>query len=92
MSSEEHSLSPAVPLSAGLLSVGIVGATGMVGELMRSILAERNFPVGALRLFASALSAGKRRAWQDQEIVVDSPGASEGRLFVRFSDQSSGST
>ncbi|HEX9329065.1 MAG TPA: aspartate-semialdehyde dehydrogenase, partial [Reyranella sp.] len=38
---------------------------------MRSILAERNFPVGALRLFASARSAGKRRAWQDSEIVVE---------------------
>jgi aspartate-semialdehyde dehydrogenase len=53
------------------LSVGIVGATGMVGELMRTILAERNFPVGSLRLFASARSAGKRRAWKDQEIVVE---------------------
>src|SRR6201989_2402716 len=53
------------------LSVGIVGATGMVGELMRSILAERNFPVGSLRLFASARSAGKRRSWKDQEIVVE---------------------
>jgi aspartate-semialdehyde dehydrogenase len=51
--------------------VGIVGATGMVGELMRSILAERDFPVGALRLFASARSAGKRRSWKDQEIVVE---------------------
>ena len=68
MSSEEQ---PQPPLSAGPLSVGIIGATGMVGELMRSILAERNFPVGTLRLFASARSAGKRRAWQDQEIVVE---------------------
>jgi aspartate-semialdehyde dehydrogenase len=68
MSSEEQ---PQPPLSVVPLSVGIVGATGMVGELMRSILAERNFPVGSLRLFASARSAGKRRAWQDQEIVVE---------------------
>ena len=68
MSSEEQ---PQPPLSVGPLSVGIVGATGMVGELMRAILAERNFPVGSLRLFASARSAGKRRAWQDQEIVVE---------------------
>jgi aspartate-semialdehyde dehydrogenase len=68
MSSEEQ---PQLPPSVGPLSVGIVGATGMVGELMRSILAERNFPVGSLRLFASARSAGKRRAWQDQEIVVE---------------------
>lgn len=53
------------------LSVGIVGATGMVGELMRTILEERDFPVGTLRLFASARSAGKRRAWKDCEITVE---------------------
>ena len=41
------------------LNVGIVGATGLVGSMIRSILAERNFPVGQLRLFASARSAGK---------------------------------
>jgi aspartate-semialdehyde dehydrogenase len=38
--------------------VGIVGATGQVGTVMRRILAERNFPVTELRLFASARSAG----------------------------------
>ena len=53
------------------LAIGIVGATGMVGEIMRSILAERDFPVSSLRLFASARSAGKRRSWQDREIVVE---------------------
>ena len=63
MSSDQESNEP--------LSVGIVGATGMVGELMRSILAERNFPVASLRLFASARSAGKRRTWQDQEIAIE---------------------
>ncbi len=41
------------------LNVGIVGATGLVGSMIREILAERNFPVGNLRLFASARSAGK---------------------------------
>ncbi len=39
--------------------VGIVGATGLVGTMMREILAERNFPVVSLRLFASERSAGK---------------------------------
>src|SRR5215475_5512669 len=53
------------------LAVGIVGATGLVGEMMRIILAERGFPVSALRLFASARSAGKRRSWQDGEVVVE---------------------
>ncbi|MDH6215748.1 aspartate-semialdehyde dehydrogenase [Streptomyces pseudovenezuelae] len=40
------------------MRVGIVGATGQVGTVMRSILKERNFPLDELRLFASARSAG----------------------------------
>ncbi|MEU0289402.1 aspartate-semialdehyde dehydrogenase [Streptomyces sp. NPDC052492] len=42
------------------MRVGIVGATGQVGTVMRRILKERNFPVTELRLFASARSAGTR--------------------------------
>ncbi|KMS55283.1 aspartate-semialdehyde dehydrogenase [Novosphingobium barchaimii LL02] len=41
------------------LNVGVVGATGLVGTMIREILAERNFPIATLRLFASARSAGK---------------------------------
>ena len=41
------------------LNVGVVGATGVVGSAMLGILKERNFPIGKLRLFASARSAGK---------------------------------
>jgi aspartate-semialdehyde dehydrogenase len=41
------------------LNVGVVGATGLVGSMIREILAERNFPIAQLRLFASARSAGK---------------------------------
>jgi len=52
-------------------NVGIVGATGLVGEMMRAILAERNFPLGQLRLFASARSAGKRVAFGDREVLVE---------------------
>lgn len=51
--------------------VGVVGATGLVGELMREILAERAFPLASLRLFASARSAGTRLHWNGQEIVVE---------------------
>lgn len=40
------------------MRVGIVGATGQVGTVMRRILVERDFPVDELRLFASARSAG----------------------------------
>ncbi len=38
--------------------VGLVSATGLVGGMMRELLAERDFPLAALRLFASARSAG----------------------------------
>ncbi|MEW2492308.1 aspartate-semialdehyde dehydrogenase [Streptomyces nodosus] len=40
------------------MRIGIVGATGQVGTVMRGILTERDFPVAELRLFASARSAG----------------------------------
>ncbi len=53
------------------LNIGIVGATGMVGRIMREILAERDFPAARLRLFASARSAGEAIAWQGREIVVE---------------------
>jgi len=51
--------------------VGIVGATGLVGEMMRTLLAERNFPLASLRLFASARSAGTTLRFGDREVVVE---------------------
>jgi aspartate-semialdehyde dehydrogenase len=53
------------------LRVGIVGATGQVGTVMREILAERNFPLSELRFFASARSAGSTLPWGDGEITVE---------------------
>ena len=53
------------------LRVGIVGATGQVGGVMRQILAERNFPLAELRFFASARSAGSTLPWGDGEITVE---------------------
>jgi aspartate-semialdehyde dehydrogenase len=41
------------------VNVAVVGATGAVGEAMVEILAERRFPIGELRLLASARSEGK---------------------------------
>ncbi|HWH35560.1 MAG TPA: aspartate-semialdehyde dehydrogenase [Acidimicrobiales bacterium] len=52
-------------------NVGIVGATGLVGGVMRSVLAERDFPADSLRLFASARSAGQRLAWAGGDIEVE---------------------
>ncbi|WP_433609386.1 aspartate-semialdehyde dehydrogenase [Dactylosporangium sp. CA-139114] len=53
------------------MRIGIVGATGQVGSVMRHILAERQFPVDELRLFASARSAGRSIDWQDKQITVE---------------------
>ena len=52
-------------------AIGIVGATGLVGELLLSILAEREFPLSALRLFASSRSAGRRIRWCGRDVVVE---------------------
>ncbi len=53
------------------LRVGVVGATGQVGTMMRRILADRSFPVDEIRFFASARSAGSRLRWRDREITVE---------------------
>ena len=53
------------------MHVGIVGATGQVGGVMRRILIERNFPVSSIRYFASARSAGSRLSFGDDEVVVE---------------------
>ncbi|ABZ84863.1 aspartate-semialdehyde dehydrogenase [Heliomicrobium modesticaldum Ice1] len=51
-------------------NVAIVGATGAVGQELLKVLAERNFPVGELRLLASARSAGKVISYQGQEYTI----------------------
>jgi aspartate-semialdehyde dehydrogenase len=51
--------------------VGVVGATGLVGEMMRQLLAERDFPLSELRLFASARSAGREIEWNGRTLVVE---------------------
>ncbi len=56
---------------SGGLNVGVVGATGQVGGVMRRILAERNFPVENIRFFASARSAGRTLPWGDRQVVVE---------------------
>jgi aspartate-semialdehyde dehydrogenase len=53
------------------VNVAIVGASGLVGGAMRSILAERQFPVGQLRLLASSRSAGRKLEWNGTELEVE---------------------
>lgn len=53
------------------LRVGVVGATGQVGAVMRRLLEERDFPVAEIRYFASARSAGRTLPWKGAEILVE---------------------
>jgi aspartate-semialdehyde dehydrogenase len=53
------------------LRVGVVGATGQVGTVVRQILIERDFPVAEIRFFASARSAGSTLPWRDKDILVE---------------------
>ncbi|MEK8030524.1 aspartate-semialdehyde dehydrogenase [Ideonella sp. DXS29W] len=53
------------------LNIGIVGATGLVGEMMRACLATQPFPIRTLRLFASARSAGHTIDWCGHRLVVE---------------------
>ncbi|MEO7016812.1 MAG: aspartate-semialdehyde dehydrogenase [Leifsonia sp.] len=53
------------------LTVAVVGATGQVGSVMRRLLEERDFPVGRIRFFASARSAGTTLPFKGQDIVVE---------------------
>ena len=51
-------------------NIAIVGATGAVGEQMREVLEDRQFPVGELRLLASERSAGQFLAFQGKQVRV----------------------
>ncbi|HTN78121.1 MAG TPA: aspartate-semialdehyde dehydrogenase [Acidimicrobiales bacterium] len=53
------------------MRVGVVGATGQVGSVMRAVLAERGFPVDEIRYFASARSVGRTLPWNGKEIPVE---------------------
>jgi aspartate-semialdehyde dehydrogenase len=55
----------------GGVRIGIVGATGQVGAVMREVLLERGFPVQDIRFFASARSAGSTLPWGDRQVTVE---------------------
>ncbi|KUI35250.1 aspartate-semialdehyde dehydrogenase [Mycobacterium sp. IS-1496] len=54
-----------------MVSIGVVGATGQVGQVMRTLLEERDFPATSVRFFASARSQGKKLPFRGQEIEVE---------------------
>ncbi|GAA2168346.1 aspartate-semialdehyde dehydrogenase [Pedococcus bigeumensis] len=53
------------------MRIGVFGATGQVGSVMRALLAERGFPVDEIRYFASARSAGTTLPWAGGEVTVE---------------------
>ena len=53
-----------------LYTVGVLGATGAVGQEMMNLLEERNFPVGQLIPLASARSAGKTIKFRGEDVVI----------------------
>lgn len=69
------------------LDVGVVGATGMVGEVFLDLLRERGFPVGRLKLFASDRSKGQTRIFRGEPVEIDTltPDGFNGLDLVFFS-------
>ena len=53
------------------MRIGVFGATGQVGGVMRTLLAQRAFPLDDVRFLASARSAGTTLPWLDGEVVVE---------------------
>lgn len=53
------------------ITLAVVGATGQVGQVMRTLLEERNTDVDAVRFFSSARSAGTVLPFRGQDIVVE---------------------
>jgi aspartate-semialdehyde dehydrogenase len=51
--------------------IGVVGATGQVGTVVRQLLSERAFPIDEIRFFASSRSAGTVLSFEGKDIVVE---------------------
>jgi len=84
------------------VDVAVVGATGVVGETMLAILAQRQFPVGKVYALASERSVGKKVAFGERELTVEelssfdfsrtqiglfSPGASVSEIYAPIAAQ-----
>lgn len=74
-------------MSAKKLKIGVVGATGMVGQVFIKILEERKYPVQSFKPFASEKSAGQtiRLLGHDYKIEALSEGCFDGLDLVFFS-------
>jgi aspartate-semialdehyde dehydrogenase len=57
-------------MTKGSMIVGLVGATGLVGQTILKVLEERKFPLAGLKLWASSRSAGRRIKFQGKNYPV----------------------
>jgi aspartate-semialdehyde dehydrogenase len=66
------------------VDVGVIGATGLVGQEMLRILEERAFPVDTLRVYASARSEGRKLPFRGGDVACEvlGPGCFDGLDFV----------
>ncbi|MFP5416103.1 MAG: aspartate-semialdehyde dehydrogenase [Actinomycetes bacterium] len=53
------------------MRLGVFGATGQVGQVMRALLEERDFPLEEVRFFSSAKSAGKVLPFKGKDVTVE---------------------
>jgi len=53
------------------VSIAVVGATGAVGQTMRDVLEERDFPVGRIKFLASERSAGRQMTFRGKTCEVE---------------------
>ena len=54
-----------------MTTIAVVGATGQVGQVMRTLLEQRDFPADSVRFFASSRSAGKKLDFRGESIEVE---------------------
>jgi aspartate-semialdehyde dehydrogenase len=88
MTSLKNSQPPGAPKKiTQKLKVGVVGATGMVGQTFMKLLEERSFPIEELRPFASSASLGKTISLGDRSwpVRVLEAGCFDGLDLVFFS-------
>jgi len=73
--------------SMSTLRIGIVGATGLVGQAMREILDQRGFAAAEMRFFASSRSAGGKLPWRGEDLMIEDASSADysGLDIVLFS-------
>ena len=54
-----------------MVTLGVVGATGQVGQVVRELLERRDFPLYSVRFFASSRSAGQELVFRGEPVVVE---------------------